>query len=109
MIATKFAAPLVALFVGGTSGIGEATLKAFAQHTNTPKAYFVGRSQNAADRIIAECKSLNPRGDYIFRKADVSSIRVVDQVCDELKAKEKNLNLLVLSQGVMSLDRKGIF
>jgi NADP-dependent 3-hydroxy acid dehydrogenase YdfG len=96
---------LVAVFVGATSGIGEITLKKFAKHSRQPRAYFVGRSQNAADRIVAECKALNPQGEYIFIKADVSLIRVVDKVCEQIKAKEKALNILFLSAGVPSMDR----
>ncbi|KAI0490026.1 NAD(P)-binding protein [Xylaria cf. heliscus] len=96
---------LVALFVGGTSGVGEAALKKFAQYSVRPRAYFVGRSQEAADRIVAECQALNPAGRYIFRKADVSLIRVVDEVCEEIKAQEQAINLLFLSCGVSSMDR----
>jgi NADP-dependent 3-hydroxy acid dehydrogenase YdfG len=107
LISSTFPTRLVALFVGGTSGIGEITLKKFAQHSHQPRAYFVGRSQDAADRIVAECKTLNPGGEFIFVKADVSLIRVVDDVCKDIKAKEKVLNLLFLSQGVMSMDRSG--
>ncbi|KAI0421198.1 NAD(P)-binding protein [Xylaria grammica] len=96
---------LVAVFVGATSGIGEATLKKFAEYADNPRAYFIGRSQQAADRIVAECKALNPRGQYIFRKADVSLIRVVDEICENLKAEEKHINILFLSCGVPNLDR----
>ncbi|KAG2420681.1 hypothetical protein HFD88_000295 [Aspergillus terreus] len=96
---------LVALFVGATSGIGAATLKAFATYTRRPRAYFVGRSQEAADRIIAECAALNPEGEYIFIPADVSLIRVVDEVCAKIRAQETHLNILFLSAGVPSLDR----
>lgn len=99
---------LVALFVGATSGIGAATLKAFAKYTRRPRAYFVGRSQEAADRIIAECAALNPEGEYIFIPADVSLIRVVDEVCAEIRAQETHLNILFLSAGVPSLDRSGM-
>jgi NADP-dependent 3-hydroxy acid dehydrogenase YdfG len=108
LISATFPTRLVALFVGGTSGIGESTLKNFARYANSPRAYFIGRSQDSADRIIAECKALNPGGEYIFIKADVSLIRVVDKVCKEFKAKEKVLNLLFLSAGVMSMDRSGM-
>jgi len=96
---------LVAVFVGATSGIGEITLKKFAKYSHQPRAYFVGRSQGAADRIVAECKALNPQGEYIFIKADVSLIRVVDKVCEEIMAKEKALNILFLSAGAPSMDR----
>lgn len=105
LISSTFPTRLVALFVGGTSGIGEATLKKFAQYSQQPRAYFVGRSQDAADRIVADCKVLNPSGEYIFMKSDVSLIRVVDEVCKEVIAKEKCLNLLFLSQGVLTMDR----
>ncbi|KAI1271942.1 NAD(P)-binding protein [Xylaria sp. FL0933] len=96
---------MVGLFVGATSGIGEAALKQFAQHAYQPRAYFIGRSQEAADRIIAECQALNPSGQYVFRKADVSLIRVVDEVCEEFKAREQSINILFLSCGVPSMDR----
>jgi hypothetical protein len=36
-------AGLVGVFVGGTAGIGEFALKAFAQRTTSPKIYIVGR------------------------------------------------------------------
>ncbi|KAL4928797.1 uncharacterized protein BDV17DRAFT_90747 [Aspergillus undulatus] len=104
-IASAFPAGLVGLFVGATSGIGAGTLKAFAKHASRPRAYFVGRSRTAADAILADCKALNPEGEYIFIQADVSLIRVVDEVCDQIKAKESALNILFLTQGVPSLDR----
>ncbi|KAL4778216.1 hypothetical protein BJX76DRAFT_343832 [Aspergillus varians] len=104
-ISSSFPPGLVALFVGATSGIGAATLKAFAKHTIRPRAYFVGRSQPAADLILTECKALNPEGEYIFIQADVSLVRVVDDVCSQIKTREKELNILFLSQGVPSLDR----
>lgn len=108
LISSTLPPHLVAVFVGATSGIGEVTLKTFAKHSSQPRAYFVGRSQDAGDRIAAECKALNPDGEYIFIKADVSLIRVVDEVCEEIKAKEKAINILFLSAGVPYLDRRGI-
>ena len=98
---------LVAVFIGATSGIGEATLKQFAKHARRPRAYFVGRSQDAGDRIGAECNALNPEGEFIFIKADVSLMRVVDGVCEKIKAKEKAINILFLSAGVAVFDRRG--
>jgi NADP-dependent 3-hydroxy acid dehydrogenase YdfG len=108
LISSTFPPGLVALFVGGTSGIGEITLKKFVKYSRKPRTYFIGRSQDAADRILAECKALNPAGEYIFMRADVSLIRVVDEVCKEIKAKEKILNILFLSAGVPSIDRSGM-
>ena len=107
LISSALASGLVAVFVGATSGIGEITLKKFAKYSRQSRAYFVGRSQDAADRIVAECKALNPVGEYIFIKADVSLIHVVDEVCKGIKAKEKLVNILFLSAGVPSMDRSG--
>lgn len=106
-ISTSLPAGLVAIFVGGTSGIGEITLKKFAKNTRQPRAYIVGRSQNAAERIIAECRRLNPEGEYIFIQADVSLMENVDEVCEMIKAREKNVNLLFLSAGFPSIDGAG--
>ena len=93
---------LVAVFVGGTSGIGEFTLKAFAHHARKPRTYFIGRSQEAGDRIATECKKLNPEGEFIFMKADTSLIRNVDDVCREIKAREQNINILFLTTGTLA-------
>jgi NAD(P)-dependent dehydrogenase (short-subunit alcohol dehydrogenase family) len=94
-------AHLVAVFVGATSGIGELSLKAFAKDARQPRIYFVGRSQESADRIKAECKALNAEGEYHFIKADTSLIRNVDDVCREIQSKEKSINLLFMSQGTL--------
>ncbi|KAI9841200.1 MAG: hypothetical protein M1837_000927 [Sclerophora amabilis] len=92
-----------AVFVGATSGIGEATVKQFAAHTTSPKVYLVGRNRNAATSIIAELNRLNPDGIYEFIQADVSMIRNVDAVCEQIKGKEKKLDVLFLSAGYVTL------
>ena len=100
-IASSLPPGLVAVFVGATSGIGETSLKQFAKYTTRPRVYFVGRSQEAGDRIKGECQALNPEGEYIFIKADTSLIRNVDSVCKDIKSKEKAVNLLFLSTGTL--------
>ncbi|KAJ5776311.1 uncharacterized protein N7511_001322 [Penicillium nucicola] len=90
---------LVAVFIGATNGIGEATLKEFARSAKRPRTYFVGRSQEAAIRITAECRQINPDGEYTFIQADLSLIRNVDDVCREIQRREKRINLLFLSCG----------
>ena len=106
-IASVLPPGLVAVFVGATSGVGETSLKQFAKHTRQPCVYFVGRSQEAGDRIAAECKALNREGKYVFVQADTSLIRTVDDICQDIKSKETAINLLFLSTG--SLISKGIF
>lgn len=105
-VASALPSGLVAVFVGATSGIGETSLKQFAKHSRQPRVYFIGRSQEAGDRIAAECKALNSEGEYIFIKADTSLLCNVDDVCRDIKNKEKAVNLLFLSTG--SLISKGM-
>lgn len=102
-VATALPSGLVGVFVGATSGIGETSLKQFAKHASKPRVYFVGRSQEAGDRILSELEELNPEGSYTFRKADVSLIKVVDEVSKEIKAKEQAINVLFLSPGVLQM------
>ena len=101
LISSSLPPYLVAVFVGATSGIGLYTLKAFAKYARQPRVYFIGRSQATGDRIVAECKDLNPEGDFIFVRVDVSLIRNVDEACVDIKRKEKNVNLLVMCQGTL--------
>lgn len=98
-ITSTLPAGLVAIFVGGTSGIGETSLKQFVKHARKPRVYFIGRSQDAADRIAAECGMLNAEAELVFIKADTSLIRTVDEVCEGIKMKEQAVNLLFLTTG----------
>ncbi|KAH7167068.1 hypothetical protein DER46DRAFT_646254 [Fusarium sp. MPI-SDFR-AT-0072] len=96
--ASKLPAGLVAVFAGATAGIGETALKAFAKYTTRPKIYYIGRSQEAGDRLQIELKGLNPEGEYVFIKKDMSLLKNVDEVCRDIKSKETVLNILFLSQ-----------
>ncbi len=98
-IATALPPGLVAVFVGATNGIGEYSLKEFARHARKPRVYFVGRSQEAGDRIAGECRELNPEAEFTFIQADVSLLKTVDEVCRKITAKEKTVNLLFLTCG----------
>jgi short-subunit dehydrogenase len=99
---------LVAVFVGGTSGIGEATVKRFAKLAVKPRIYIAGRSREAAEHTIAECRTSNPDGEYIFIQKDMELMRNIDLVCDEIKSREKVINLLVISAGVSDLSRSSM-
>lgn len=101
-IPSAFPSGLVAVFIGGTSGIGEYTLKQFARQVPQSRVYFVGRSEEAGDRIAKECKAWNPDGEFTFIKADISLLRVVDDVCRNIKEREKYINLLFMSQGTLA-------
>ena len=61
-VATELPPGLVAVFVGATNGIGEYSLKEFARHARKPRVYFVGRSQEAGDRITGGMPGVEPGG-----------------------------------------------
>ncbi|KAK8071282.1 hypothetical protein PG997_011485 [Apiospora hydei] len=96
--------PLVALFVGATSGIGLGALKEFAQHATDPRVYIVARNVKTAGSIVDELRALNPRGQYEIIEKNVSLIKDAEAVAEFVKAKESSLDLLFLSVGFVSLD-----
>ncbi|KAB8226924.1 NAD(P)-binding protein [Aspergillus alliaceus] len=90
---------LVAVFVGGTSGIGEATAKQLAKTIESPTLYIVGRNASSGSRILKDLQALNPRGNFEFIKSDVSLLREVDTTCQAIKQKESVVNLLFMTPG----------
>ncbi|KAH6857079.1 hypothetical protein B0I37DRAFT_443651 [Chaetomium sp. MPI-CAGE-AT-0009] len=96
---------MVAVFAGGTSGIGEATMKLFAKHAIRPRIYFIGRSERAAARIIGELTAINAGGQYHYMQADLSLLQNVDEICHEIKRHESLINLLFLTSGTMVTGR----
>ncbi|KNG85279.1 hypothetical protein ANOM_006372 [Aspergillus nomiae NRRL 13137] len=96
----------VAVFVGGTSGIGEATAKELAKAIKKPTIHLVGRNQAAGSKILEELKSANPDGAFHFIQSDVSLLRNVDEVCSEIKQKEKAIDLLFLSTGHLATSKQ---
>ncbi|EMC93945.1 hypothetical protein BAUCODRAFT_150179 [Baudoinia panamericana UAMH 10762] len=95
---------LVAIFVGGTGGIGESTAKEFFRHTVRPVAYIIGRSEEKGNNICEELREINADGKAIFLQKDVSLIRNVDEVSEELKRRERRIHCLFLTAGYMSLS-----
>ena len=118
--------PLVAVFIGGTSGIGQFTIKALAaNHGSNGKGirvYIVGRNAAAAENTIAECRRTCPSGQFVFVKArDLSLLGDVDSVCAEIIELEEinnsdggspRIDILVMSQHYFPLlfePRHGMF
>jgi short-subunit dehydrogenase len=101
---------LTAVFVGATSGIGYSTLRQLAIHVSSPKIYIVGRSLSRFTPQLEELKSLNPRATFEFIEAEVSLLKDVERVCEQLKSTETKLDLLFLSTGFLSLaGQQGMF
>ena len=104
------ASGLVAVFVGATSGVGMGTLKQFAKYATAPKVYVIGRSKTGATPLLNDLKALNPEATFEFIETEISLIKNVDLACDEIKSKEKKVDILFMSPGYLSFDgRQGVF
>ena len=86
--------------VGGTSGIGESTARAFVRNAEAPHVYLIGRSEERASKLAAEFQQMKPDGQIHFIKSDVSLLREVNRVCRAIWEKEEKVNPLFLSPGI---------
>ncbi|KAL3463944.1 short-chain dehydrogenase/reductase [Aspergillus heterothallicus] len=103
-ITRLYGSGLVAVFVGGTSGIGESTARAFVRNTDASRAYLIGRDEARAMGIIEELRQLKPDSQVTFIKSDVSLLREVDRACSAIQEKEEKVNILFLSPGTESMN-----
>lgn len=94
---------ITALFVGGTSGIGQSTLRQLARYADSPTAYIIGRNEARARPFLSELQQLNPKGRFHFIEADVSLVRNVDDACQQILQQQKKLNFLFMTPGGISL------
>jgi NAD(P)-dependent dehydrogenase (short-subunit alcohol dehydrogenase family) len=116
---------LVAVFAGGSGGIGALSLKALAATVSKVegkglRAYIIGRNASTAQEIIAECRELCPTGQYHFISInDYALIKDVDAACEELIQAETlnaalanehaRIDYLMLSHGgSLFLPRQGL-
>lgn len=97
----------VALFVGGTSGIGQAMAEEFAKFTDgNAHIIIVGRNRAAAETIISTFPKPNsPEAVHEFIECDTSLIKNVEKTTQSLLSRLQRLNFLVISAG--SIDFQG--
>ena len=91
---------LVSLFVGGTSGIGEATLLELASHSRKPKIYIAARRAEGGERVVAAAQKLNPGGEYVFVQSDAGSMKETEKLAAYILAREERLDMMFLSAGL---------
>ncbi|KAI0779380.1 NAD-P-binding protein [Fomes fomentarius] len=94
----------IAVFVGGTSGIGRATAEAFARYTKgNAHIVIVGRNKSAADEIIASFpKPTAPGARHEFVSSDVFLMRNVQTTTTALRERLTKINFFVLSPGLFN-------
>jgi NAD(P)-dependent dehydrogenase (short-subunit alcohol dehydrogenase family) len=104
--------PQVSVFIGGTSGLGKATIECLANLKLAVKIYIVGRkSTEPAMRIFMdELRKNNSRADLIWVEAEVALLSEVKRACAIIKQAESKVDLLFLSAGYAPLSgRVGMF
>ncbi|KAI1324932.1 hypothetical protein F5Y16DRAFT_379642 [Xylariaceae sp. FL0255] len=100
--------PRVAVFPGGTSGIGSLTARALASTGTSVKIYIVGRrSAEARTRtFIEEMKTINPKAEIIWAEAEISLLAEVKRICRVIKSKESRVDLLFLTAGYAAVGAR---
>jgi len=97
----------VAIFVGGTSGIGQGMAEVFSRHTGgNAHIIIVGRDKSKANAIINSLpKSTTGGGStYEFVLCDVSLMKNVQACTDSLVQRLPKINFLVLSTGIFTIQ-----
>ncbi|EJU00096.1 NADP-binding protein [Dacryopinax primogenitus] len=89
----------VAIVTGGNTGLGFATCRHLLEH-NT-RVYLAARSPAKAEEAIQHLKDLTKKEDIHFLQLDLADLPSVKKAADEFKAKEKRLDMLFNSGGVM--------
>jgi len=91
-----------AMVVGGTSGIGEGiALKLASLKADVTIA---GRNKTSAERVLARLKQAHPTGTHAFVPIDISLMREVKSFAQKYKEEHKQLNYLVVSSGIMTMQ-----
>ncbi len=86
----------VAIVFGGTSGLGEATAKAFANEG--AKVVVTGRDEEDGNRIVKDIKDNNQ--DAIFVKADVTTKSDIQAVVDKALTTYDQIDILYNGAGI---------
>ncbi|KAI1742432.1 hypothetical protein F4680DRAFT_445995 [Xylaria scruposa] len=99
-------APRVAVFVGGTSGIGKFTISALVATGVSTRIYLVGRSssEQRMRAFIQELHAVNPKAEVIWTEGEIALLAETRRVCEIIKSKESRLDLLFLSAGYAPFD-----
>ena len=93
--------PRVAVFVGGTAGIGKITLGEISGLGTLFKAYVVVRKESAQSikHYFDEVHQANPNANIVLIEGEVSLLSEVKRVCDHIKTLEHQVDLLFMTTG----------
>ncbi|OBT71228.1 hypothetical protein VF21_09892 [Pseudogymnoascus sp. 05NY08] len=94
-------APRVAVFAGGTSGIGQLTVRALVATGASVRIYLIGRksSEERSRIFIQELNAINPKAEIVWVEGEISLLSETKRVCEVIKSKESRIDLLFLTTG----------
>jgi len=102
--------PPVAIFVGGTSGIGKGMVQTFARHTNgNSHILVVGRNREAAEQLFATIPTggtpPGSTGKFTreFIQCDVTLMKNIHTATQDILSRHPKVNYLVMTTGIMTL------
>ncbi|TFK38848.1 hypothetical protein BDQ12DRAFT_682599 [Crucibulum laeve] len=98
--------PPTAIFVGGTSGIGQAMAETFGNYTQgNGRIIIVGRNRASAESILSKLPpSKIPGAPHEFVQCDLTLMRNVEKATKDLLARVPKVNYLVMSPGIMTMS-----
>ncbi|KAF5598560.1 NAD(P)-binding protein [Fusarium pseudocircinatum] len=98
---TQANAPKIAVFVGGTDGIGKATLTNLVARGFPIKVYIVGRNKAGHQTVLDHLRTLNPNATLIYVEGQISLVRDSQRIASHIAAQEEKIDLLFLSAGYL--------
>jgi NAD(P)-dependent dehydrogenase (short-subunit alcohol dehydrogenase family) len=95
----------VAIFVGGTSGIGRGMAEVFGRYTQGKSdIVIVGRNKEAADEVFSKLPSQTSQTyKREFFRCDVTRMKNVEVATKEILNRYSKINFLILSPGFLSM------
>ena len=94
----------IAVFIGGTSGIGAAAVQSFAKWGSGATAYIVGRSAASAAQCLATCRTLAPSSTFEYIEQDIMQLKDIDRVCSHISRAESKVDLLYMTPDIPTLS-----
>src|SRR5215510_2351583 len=92
------------LVTGASSGIGRATALGLA--AEGARLLLVGRTPERCEETLAEIRRRSGRDDSVMLRADLSSLKEVRRLAEEVLARTDRLDVLVNNAGVTLLRRE---
>jgi NAD(P)-dependent dehydrogenase (short-subunit alcohol dehydrogenase family) len=89
---------------GASSGIGRATALGLA--AEGARLILVGRTPERCEETLAEVRRRSRRDDAVMLRADLSSLKEVRRLAEEVQARADRLHVLVNNAGVTLLRRE---